>query len=786
MQSPWNIQTIAVLGAGVMGAQIAAHCANAGFATRLYDLPSATGDASAIAVKAIAGLGKLKPPPLGFSGSAAGITACNYDEHLEALLECDLVIEAIAERFDWKEALYKRIIPFLGAHAILVTNTSGLGINALSEALPAALQERFCGVHFFNPPRYMHLCELIPSQKTHPKLCDYLETWLTRFLGKGVVRAKDTPNFVANRIGVFSMLTALHHAKTYGLGCDTVDALTGPLIGRPKSATFRTMDVVGLDTLEHVVKTMQNQLPDDPWHALFFLPDWLKGLISAGALGQKSGSGVYRKNGKTIEVYDVESGSYRAAQNGVREEVRALFAVKDPGARFEGLLASTLPEAQFLVACLRDVFHYSAFHLDAIANTARDVDEAMKWGFGWQEGPFETWQKAGMKTVFDCISQAIADGRSPRNATLPAWLAPLTAFYVNDGAFSPAGNALVPPSSLPVYARQLAVARNPMATPEPHETLYENKGVRLWHLADNVAVLSFLSKANSIGEPVLEGMQAALDIAESRCSGVIIWQTDASTFSAGADLKAVGELAVAGEFSAIEGMIERFQKLMMRIKYSPIPVVAALRGRALGGGCELLMHCGAVVAAFESYPGLVEVGVGLIPAGGGCKEMVLRTFEEGIETFATLQKRFQQLATGFVPGSAVEAQKTGYLDAKASWVMHSGEVLYVALERVKAMCAANYRPPLPARFQVYGREGRARLQSGLVNWREGGFISAHDYVLATHLANVLCGGEVYGGQWVDEDWMLHLEREAFMALVKTPETQARIRAMLETGKPLRN
>lgn len=789
MQEPFYIKKVAVLGAGVMGAQIAAHCVNAGIDTLLFDLASKEGNPNALIDKAIANLAQLKPAPLASSQTAALLQARNYEQNLADLTSCDLIIEAIAERLDWKEDLYKRISPHLTERSILVSNTSGLSINSLCSVLPEAHRNNFCGLHFFNPPRYMHLAELIPAQTTNKKLVDHLEAWLTSYLGKGVIRAKDTPNFIANRIGVFSLLTTLHHACAMNMELDEVDALTGSLLGRPKSATFRTMDVVGLDTMQHVVHTMQQQLQDDPWHSGFKLPKWLLGLIKEGHLGQKSGQGIYRKNGQIIEVYDVASATYRPSQSKVSDELKAMMSNPSPVARMQSLIVSKNKQAQFLAACFRDLFHYSAYHLEGIADNVRDVDLAMRWGFGWMQGPFETWQLADVTKMTQFISQAIKEETALSSASLPKWLLDLKAFYTPEGAYAPHQKKYQPRSELPVYKHQLFPDRVIKESARPTPVLYENEGLRLWHLEDEVAVLSFKSKANTVGQPVLDGFEAALDTAEKQCRGLIIYQQDASNFSSGADLRAVLKLIQENKMQALEAMVAQFQQVALRLKYSSIPTVAALRGRALGGGCEFMMQCGAVVAAFESYPGLVEAPVGIIPAGGGCKEMALRAASltpDNADLMILLQSYFQQIARAQVAGSAAQALQMGYLRSTDIYVMHTDEVLYAALAKIKLMQAKNYLPPLPKKFKVAGIEGQAKLQAGLVTQLEGKFISQHDYFLATELAKVLCGGNLNQGSLVDEAWMSQLELEAFMTLAATPLTQARISHLLETGKPLRN
>ena len=781
MQHEIIINKIAVLGAGVMGAQIAAHCVNAGMATLLYDLAPKEGGPNSLVEKAIANLGKLKPSPLGTAGIAGLLQARNYEHDLAQLADCDLVIEAIAERLDWKEDLYKRIAPHLGQHTILVSNTSGLSINSLSEVLPAALRTRFCGVHFFNPPRYMHLAELIPSKHSSKSLLNQLETWLTRDLGKGVVIARDTPNFIANRVGVFSLLTTLRRAEEMNIGLDIVDALTGVAIGRPKSATFRTMDVVGLDTMAHVVRTMQEHLKDDPWHHMYHLPSWLSKLIHEGHLGQKTGQGIYRKAGKNIEVLDIYSGVYRLSNGQVNDEVQAILKEKSIRVKMQKLADCSHKQAQFLTACFRDLFQYCAYHLQEIADSVRDVDNAMRWGFGWQMGPFEIWQAIGMSDWIARINQAIAEKTAVCDAALPKWLTDKVTFFTHDGAYSPATNQQQAVSPLPVYKRQLLLD-------DTSPVIYDNAGVVLRQFQDAWGVVTFKTKANTVDQAVLDGLQEALAKATATCGGLIIYQHDKDNFSSGADLRAVNGLIQANRWDDLAKMVAEFQAVAMALKYSAIPTVAAVRGRALGGGCELMMHCGAVVAGFESYPGLVEVGAGLIPAGGGCCEFALRTAEKAgdADLMLFLQPVFQRLATAYVSGSACDAQVNGFLRATDRWVMNQNEVLFAAVNKLQTMQSFNYHPPLPTRFKVAGREGHARIRAGLVNWLHGGFISQHDYYLSDLLAGVLCGGDVNAGTLVDEHWVLKREQEAFVTLAQHPMTQARINSLLETGKPLRN
>jgi len=660
--------------------------------------------------------------------------------------------------------------------------------------MPVEVRGRFCGLHFFNPPRYMPLVELIPTVDTDPALLDALEAWLTTRLGKHIVRAKDTPNFVANRVGVFSVLAVLHHTQRLGLAFDEVDLLTGPRIGRPNSATFRTGDVVGLDTLAHVVGTMQATLPNDPWHAHFKTPDWLKALIAKGALGQKTQCGIYRKRGRQIQVLDLHLQDYRDSGGEVFPDVEAILKLKDPAEKFAQLAAHPHPQAQFLWALFRDVFHYCAVHLGDIADNARDVDLAMRWGFGWAQGPFETWQAAGWPEVAEMIQEDIQHGRAMSNVPLPPWVFERGGVHAAAASFSAADNALKPRASLSVYRRQLYPDRVFGEAPDDRgETLWENAGVRLWRRADQdagIGIVSIVSKMHAIGSEVMEGMLEAIARAEVDLDGLVIWQP--APFAVGANLQQVGEACRAGQFELLEKRVAQFQRTSMAIKQAQVPVVAAVQGMALGGGCEFLMHAAHRVFALESYVGLVEAGVGLIPAGGGSKEFVLQAHAmaqraAGGDVFPYVQTAFQTIAMATVAKSAQEAIQLGFGRAGDDVLFNAHEILYAAIRRARAMAESGWRPALPnSAVVVAGRDGIATCEMMLVNMAEGGFISAHDYRVAKAAATALCGGEVDSNSRVSEQWILDVERAQFVELLQTDKTQQRIAHMLETGKPLRN
>jgi 3-hydroxyacyl-CoA dehydrogenase len=824
--SRFVVRKVAVLGAGVMGAQIAAHLVNAGVEAILFELPAKGGNPNDNVRKAIDGLKKLEPSPLSAAVRADWIQAANYDQDLELLKECDVVIEAISERMDWKKALYEKVAPHLGQNAIFASNTSGLSINSLSEAMPAHARTRFCGVHFFNPPRYMHLVELIPGRTTDPAVLDQLEEFLVTTLGKGVIRAKDTPNFIANRVGVFSILAAFHHTQKFGLGFDEVDALTGSLIGRPKSATYRTADVVGLDTLAHVVNTMKETLPNDPWHKYYDAPDWFKQLLDQNALGQKSGRGVYRKQGKEIQVLDLSGKDYRPSAGEADASVVAILKNKNIAERFAQLRASQHPQAQFMWAVFRDMLHYCAVHLEAIADNARDLDFAIRWGFGWNQGPFEIWQAAGWQQMAEWIAEDIASVKTMASVPLPAWVTEpgRDGVHKAQGSWSVAERSYKPRSSLPVYRRQPFPDRLISETAVYGATVFETDAVRMWSTGDDIGIISFKSKMHAIGEDVLDGVMQAIDESERHFKGLIIWQTE-PPFSVGANLSGgggrkseqkptafasmmkkfkreaesailkaafklnVADSLMAGRLEKVEQVVEQFQATSQALRYSVIPTVAAVDGMALGGGCEFTMHCDRAVVSLESYLGLVEAGVGLLPAGGGCKEFAMRAAADakGGDAFAFLKNYFQNVATAQVGKSAEHSRELGFLRPSDRIVMNRFELLHAAKAELDAMAEAGYRPPLRARnIPAAGRSAIATFKMAMVNMLAGHYISEHDFLIGSKVAFVMCGGDVEPGTLLTEDWYLDLERQAFMELIATEKTQARIEQMLKTGKPLRN
>ncbi len=798
--SSFQVKKVAVLGAGVMGAQIAAHLVNCKVPVILFDLPAKEGPKNGIVAKAIEGLKKLKPAPLGVPEDAALIQAANYEEHMELLRGCDLIIEAIAERMDWKTDLYHKIAPFIAEGAIVASNTSGLSITKLSKALPEAIKPRFCGIHFFNPPRYMYLVELINTPTTQPQILDDLETFVTSGLGKGVVRAHDTPNFIANRVGIAGMLATMKQVENFGLTYDVVDDLTGKKLGRASSGTFRTADVVGLDTMTHVIKTLQDNLTleSDPFYGNFATPAVVAKLLELGNLGQKAGAGFYKKAGRDILRFDADEQDYVPSGKKADEVVGRML--KKPAAeRLKLLRNAEGAEPRFLWAIIRDQLHYAAVHLHTVAETARDIDLALRWGFGMKQGPFELWQEAGWLTVANMIQQDIDAGKALCKEPLPEWVfkgpvAEAGGVHTPAGSWSASSGKFIARRNLPVYERQHFpedVAGSVTVKAETAgKTVHEDDSIRLWTLDDEVLIASIKTKMHAISPDVAEGLSLAVDMAEKDYQGLVIWSPD-EMFSAGADLQAMLPAFMMAGVDAINEVEHELQKVMLKLRYANVPTVSAVRGLALGGGCEMAVYSAKRVAVMESYIGLVEVGVGLVPGAGGLAYIARRAAEAASTSTSKdivpfLTEGFTAAAMAKVGTSAIESRKIGYLLDTDVVVPNKDELLFVAINEAKALYKSGYRAPHKRSFAVAGRNGIATIKGSLVNMRDGGFISAHDFHIASLIANVVCGGDVDAGTLVTEEYLMTLERQAFCALLTHPKTQERIMGMMATGKPVRN
>ena len=803
---------IAILGTGTMGAQLAAHFANCGVRTLLFGLTEQE-DPQATASTALKRLAKIKPPPLVLPQQVQFIQTADYKNDLKLLSQCSLVIEAISEDIAAKQQLYALVAPHIAADAILASNTSGLSIQTLCSQLPAKQQEQFCGIHFFNPPRFLPLVELIGQKLIAEKKLHRLEGFLSIVLGKEVVRAQDTPGFIGNRLGMFSMAAVFHWMDKFNLSPDIVDQLTGTLIGRAKSACFRTADLVGLDILSSVMDNLKENLPHDPWQDYFHLPPWLVSLKEQGFLGQKSGKGIYQKTEEGILVFDKDKKDYRPVEKDKSPEIKKLFKThKTFSSALPALASSSDPHARFLWAVQRDTFHYAATHLADLANDVRAVDAAMRSGFSWQEGIFELWQKSGGAKITRLISEDIERGEAV-SLSLPVWMN--RDFYNTEGAWSPRRKKYIAPSSHPLYSRQLLRPTWLNEGKPSQDVLYADKELTLIDLKDGIVALSFKTKLHTLSYELLDSMNKLLDLVEKEYDALIIWHPD-PPFCAGANLYQIlagaklgkikkdtlisdikqkafetfnPKLPKLGDLPPIQDVIAYLQSIFMRLKHGQVPTIAAVQGLALGGGCELLLHCDRVVAAMESYIGLVEMGVGVIPAGGGCKEMTRRAVEQSGKqpVFPRLAQFFEQIAFGRVSTSAYEARSMGYLKEGDKIIANPHELLYVARNEARALLEADYHPP-PRRkdIPVCGRAGKANFLAHLINMREGSFISKHDYLCASLLADALCGGELDEREEVNDEWLLRLEREGFIKLLQTPLTQDRIEYMLKKGKPLRN
>ncbi len=801
---------IAVLGSGTMGGQIAAHFANLGFNTMMFDTSEEALSKSIVMMK------KLKPTPFASASVSRLIKTSTY-ENLDALSSCDFIIESIVENLDIKKQLFKQISPHVNDNAILVTNTSGLSIQKIAESSPEKLRSRIFGVHFFNPPRYMPLVELIRTSYSDEVLLNKAEGFITSALGKEVVYAKDSPAFVANRIGVFSFMAVLKHAENFNLAADTVDALTGKRVGRPASATFRTLDVVGLDVMSNVVKNIYENAKDDPWIELFKIPDWIEALIEKGSLGSKTRKGIYEKVGKDIYVFDPKDGEYRLSDKAISSKVKKFL--KDSGSIENALLElskSDDPQAQFLWSVHRDVFHYTAFHLEHVAETARCVDLALKSGFAWQKGIFEQVQITGWSQVRELLNKDIKEGKTLSTQPLPAWVMNQPFVYSDEGAFNPNKNQFIPRSTHPVYERQLNKALLSGEKQNQLEVLIDGESTKLIDIGNGIASISFKTKMNVLSASVLTELPECLDYLESNGFHALVFRQEQEHFCAGANLYEVisaiklgllekdpsvtskakkkafevmhPELPKLGKLYSIKNTVRMLQDLLMRLKHGKILTIAAVDGLALGGGCELLLHCNKVVASMNSYIGLVEVGIGGIPAGCGSKEMALRAYlnKESDDIFPLLSKHFEQIAMAKVSVSALEAREMGYLKSEDVIIANPNELLYVAKHQALAMLESGYRPPLDDTFKVVGKAGYANIMAQVANLFEGHFMSEHDKYCISSLAKVMTGSLVEENTVVNSKMILDLERKYFVELLGTQKTQDRIEFMLRNSKPLRN
>ncbi|MBM3793479.1 MAG: 3-hydroxyacyl-CoA dehydrogenase/enoyl-CoA hydratase family protein [Acidobacteria bacterium] len=774
------IQRVAVLGAGTMGARIAAHFANAGIPALLFDvvLPNEK-DRNAAARKGLESALKQKPGGFFTDAGAARIETGNFDDHLAKLNGCDWVIEAVTERLDVKRALWQRVDAVRRPDAILSTNTSGIPLATILEGFPEAFRKQFLGTHFFNPPRYLHLLELIPTPDTDPAIASFVAKFCDVRLGKGVVPCKDTPNFIGNRIGSFFGGTVAKLTAEGGYTVEEVDALTGPLIGLPSTASYRLLDLVGIDIWAYVGKNLYDLVPDDPWRDRFLPAASITGLIQRGWLGEKSGQGFYRRVGKgaerKMEALDLEIFEYKPSQRATFASVEQVKTIEPLPDRLRALVAAGDRAGQFLWSLFSDTFIYSAERIQEIADRCVEIDRAMRWGYAHTYGPFELWDALGFQDVCRRIER---EGRE-----LPAsvqWMlrAGNTSFYRH------ADRPGDPRTEYFDLGRQIYTEIEPRRgitvladRKRAGGVVRGNPGASLVDLGDGVLGLEFHTKMNTLGEDIFQMIYAGVDEAARNWQAMVI-ANQGSDFSVGANLMMVLLAAQEGEWDELNLGIHRFQQANMAIKCSPKPVVVAPFNRTLGGGCEMALHAARVQASAELYMGLVEVGVGVIPGGGGCKELVLR--------WGDARRCFEQIGYAKVSASAEDARVMGLL-SPGDWVSMNAERLVADAKALALSLAPGYVAPTPRQdVAVSGENGYALMKMGAWMGHQGGYITDYDKAIAEKLAHVLSGGRLTGEHRVSEQYLLDLEREAFLSLCGDPRTQARMQHMLKTGKPLRN
>jgi 3-hydroxyacyl-CoA dehydrogenase len=785
-----KIRKVAVLGSGVMGSQIACHFANIGLDVLLLDIPTPNSeDKNALVNRDLQKALKSSPSPIYSKDFAKRIKTGNFDDDLPQIKNADWVIEVIIERLDLKIALFDRVEKYRKPGSLITSNTSGIPIEMMLTGRSEDFAAHFCGTHFFNPPRYLKLLEIIPSSKTKPEVIDFFLNYGDLYLGKTTVKCKDTPAFIANRIGVFSIMAIFKMMQKHGLNIEEVDSVTGPVSGRPKSATFRTSDLVGLDTLVKVANGVGQNCPKDEMKEWFAIPSFLNKMLENNWLGDKTGQGFYKKlkdtNGKTvIQALDLNNFEYQ-------EQSKPRFASIGK-ARGANRLKSKLgilygggdKAADFYKDVTTAILAYSANRIPEIADDLYQIDDALKAGFGWEVGPFETWDILGLDKVLENIKAA--------DLSVPQWIVDFKAkgnstFYKAENGkrlyYNIAkGNYEVIPGS------EAFIVLDNFKTKSP---VYTNKEATLHDIGDGVLCLEFHSKMNAIGSGTLAAINKSIDIAEKEGWAGLVIGNDAPNFSAGANLAMMLMLAIEQEFDELNMAIKYFQNTVMRLRYSSIPVVMAPHGLTLGGGCEMTLHADAAVAAAETYIGLVEAGAGLIPGGGGTKEFVVRTsdsFYTGDPQLPTLIERFQTIATAKVATSAHEAFEIGVMHHdKDEVVVNGSRVISEAKRKVLELQHDGYvQKPQRHDITVLGRTALGALYSGVEGFGISGYASEHDMLIGRKLAYVMAGGDLTQATKVTEQYLLNLEREAFLSLLGERKTLERIQHILKTGKPLRN
>ena len=798
-----SIKKVAILGSGIMGSRIACHFANIGVKVLLLDIAPKNllpeEEAKGLTLEhplvknrivnyAFQQTIKAKPASLYLSSFAENITLGNFDDNLKDIQSVDWIIEVIVENLEIKKSLYDKVDQLRSPGTLISSNTSGIPIHLMSEGRSEDFQKHFCGTHFFNPPRYLKLLEIIPTPQTDSSVVDFIAKYGETLLGKTTVICKDTPAFIANRIGVYSMMQTMKVVEELGLSVEQVDKLTSKVVGRPKSGTFRLSDVVGLDTTVHVANNLQKALQNDESKDIFTLPKMLQQLMENKWLGDKTGQGFYKKikgaNGKSeILALDLQTFEYRPTQKVSFETLERTKAIDSLSKRFDYLLAGKDLAGEFYRKTFLDGFRYASNRVPEIADEFYKIDQAICAGFGWEMGIFETWDAIGVQKGIDLMRE---NGFEPA-----AWVNEMISNGCNSFYQTEAGVRkyydLGTKSYLTIPGSEKNIA---LATYKPEKVVYQNDDATIMDIGDDILCLEFHSKMNTMGQGVLEGIQKAIDLAEKNYRGLVIGNEGIEAFSAGANLGMLFMYAANQEFDEVNQMIAIFQNTMMRVRYSSIPVVIAPHTLALGGGCEICLHSDKLVAHAETYMGLVEVGVGLIPAGGGTKEMALRmgdARQNGDVELNRLQNAFMNIATAKVSTSAHEAREMNYLRPFDRIVLNRSQLIAEAKKEALALADAGYVQKQPrSNVWVEGKQGLALFKAGIYGMKLGNYISEHDALIANKLAYAICGGDLDAPQMVTEQYLLDLEREAFLSLSGEKKTLERIGSLLGGGKPLRN
>jgi 3-hydroxyacyl-CoA dehydrogenase len=788
-----SIKKVAILGSGVMGSRIACHFAGIGVNVLLLDMvpkeaieSTKPQERNKLVNDALQAALKSNPSPVYTKATAKKITTGNFDDNLQDIAGVDWIIEVVVERLDIKQMMYEKIEKYRKPGTLVTSNTSGIPIHLMAEGRSEDFKKHFCGSHFFNPPRYLRLLEIIPTPHTSPEVVDFLMEYGDVFLGKTTVHCKDTPAFIANRIGVFSIMLIFNSMEKLGLTIDEIEALTGPIIGRPKSATFRTADIVGIDTLVKVAKGVADNCPNDEARAIFNIPSWLEKMLANNWLGDKTGQGFFKKikseAGKEILTLNLQTLEYGPRKKPKFASLEAAKPIEDLKQRLQLLQASPDKAGDFYKAFHYGLFSYISHRIPEISDELYRVDDAMMAGFGWEIGAFESWDTLG-------VAKTVAAMKAAGHAVAP-WVDTMlangiTSFYkvengkklcydVASGAYKalPGGDAFL-------------VLKN-----KADKLVWKNSACRLYDIGDGIAGFEWNSKMNSIGGEVLEGLNKAISLSEEKFNGLVI-ANEGPNFSAGANVGMIFMLAIEQEYDELDMAIRMFQNTMMRVRYSSIPVAVAPHALTLGGACEMSLHSDVICAAAETYIGLVELGVGLIPGGGGTKEFVLRAgdemHDEEPETI-TLKNRFLSIATAKVATSAAEAFDMGvFRKGQDHIVMNMGRRIATAKSAVMDLHAQGYTMPTVRKdVKVLGRSALGALLAGINGMQKAGYATAHDAVVAKKLAYVMCGGDLSEQSLVSEQYLLDLEREAFLSLCGEKKTLERIQSVLKSGRPIRN